>query len=201
MLIAIILKQRLSKNAVFLNYQSTIGWTERNTMSIIKYMLLAAFALICIAGYPQQKDPLTVHDYISERCRVKTCVDQGKLKEAIDTASTRYQFDKTLLMAVIEVESNFDHRATNTASGKSIGLTQVQLSWHKDKFASRNYYAIHDNIMVGGKILSDCLIKHNGNARKALMCYNGYSKLSPTYAKKVLTARAVIKKLVDLDHV
>jgi len=140
---------------------------------------------------------LTMYDYIQKNCR-KSCVDSEKLLQTTEEAAKEFNVDQKLLIAVVKVESHFNRLARNGKNGLSVGLTQVQVSWHREKFRGNSYFDARSNIRVGATILSDCMKKHNGNVRRSLMCYNGYS--NSDYPGLVITAKKQINQLVDIDN-
>jgi hypothetical protein len=137
--------------------------------------------------------PLTLFDYIKDSCRVN-CVNHELLLDSVTDASEKLSVDKKMLLAIIRVESSFTVKAKN---GRSVGLNQVHLGYHKPKFKGKDYYDVRDNVFVGSTIFSDCFKRSKGNNVKALRCYNGGG--DPGYDRKVLERYKEIKALVDLD--
>jgi soluble lytic murein transglycosylase-like protein len=77
------------------------------------------------------------------------------------------------VLAVIDVESNFDRFAISSAS--ALGLMQVMPFWvkelgHPDKNA---LFDIDFNVLLGCQILKYYLDMENGNLVKGLARYNG----------------------------
>lgn len=114
-----------------------------------------------------------------------------------DEASTKYEVDQMLILAVIAKESHFNPYSKST--GNAEGLMQVITSWHKEKMGSiggsQNIVEPRYNILKGTEILREYLDLHGRDIVKALQQYNG-SLDDPTrsYAGKVLGER---KLLVD----
>jgi soluble lytic murein transglycosylase-like protein len=77
-----------------------------------------------------------------------------------------------LVLAVIEVESNFDHYAVSVAG--AIGLMQIMPFW-LDEIGrpDDNLLHINTNLRYGCTILKFYLEKENGDLRRALGRYNG----------------------------
>jgi soluble lytic murein transglycosylase-like protein len=77
-----------------------------------------------------------------------------------------------LVLAVIEVESNFDHYAVSVAG--AIGLMQIMPFW-LDEIGrpDDNLLHINTNLRYGCTILKFYLQKENGDLRRALGRYNG----------------------------
>ncbi len=137
-------------------------------------------------------DPLSTH--IDRHCH-KGCVDPGLLRVALQEASERTKVDPLLMAAVIHVESRFQAQALNTTHGRSVGLTQVQVRWHKERFRSKNYFDVFENVYAGSEILKECLVKYHGSAKKALWCYNGHNKKGMReYVPRVLAVYSDLKQ-------
>ena len=133
--------------------------------------------------------------YISSACKT-SCVDASLLLISVEKASEELDVNPTTLLAIIEVESSFKHRALNKTNGKSIGLSQIQVKWHRDKFTSTNYYDVFDNVRVGAVIYRDCIKRHKGSRERALWCYNGHQKNGlKAYVPKVLKAHSRLSSL------
>jgi soluble lytic murein transglycosylase-like protein len=77
-----------------------------------------------------------------------------------------------LVLAVIEVESNFDHYAVSVAG--ALGLMQIMPFW-LDEIGRPNDNLLHinTNLRYGCTILKFYLEKENGDLRRALGRYNG----------------------------
>lgn len=140
----------------------------------------------------QTKDPLASH--IEKHCK-RDCVDASLLRVAATEATKDNHVDPLLLLAVIQTESGFKHRALNTHNGRSVGLTQVQVRWHRARFKTKDYFDVFENVRAGSDILSECQKKYHGNTSKALWCYNGHQANGVSkYSKKVLAVYAVLKE-------
>jgi len=77
-----------------------------------------------------------------------------------------------LVLAVIEVESNFDTYAVSVAG--AIGLMQIMPFW-KDEIGrpDDNLIRLETNLRYGCTILKYYLVKEDGDLRRALGRYNG----------------------------
>lgn len=140
-------------------------------------LLVALFHTQCYAA----EDRLA--DHIDKVCD-KQCVEPDLLRMALHHGAEETRIDPRWFLAVIQVESSFRLSAVNRKSGRSVGLSQIQVRWHKEKFFTKHYADVFENVRVGMTILADCQEKHHGNIRKALRCYNGYGPAS--YARKVV---------------
>ena len=89
-----------------------------------------------------------------------------------------------LVLAVIEVESNFDTYAVSVAG--ALGLMQIMPFW-RDEIGRPDDNLIHleTNLRYGCTILKFYLDKENGDLRRALGRYNG-SLGRRTYPNKVI---------------
>ena len=89
---------------------------------------------------------------------------------AADMAASAHKLDSKLLLSMAYVESKFNTKAHN---GSSVGLMQVHLKYHRDKFKGASVFNPYANMFVGAQILKECMDKNNNNVKKALRCYNG----------------------------
>ena len=90
----------------------------------------------------------------------------------VHTFATRFGLPPELVLAVIDVESNFDRFAISYAG--ALGLMQVMPFW-RDEIGrpDDNLHDIRTNLLYGCRILAYYLDKENGDRRKALARYNG----------------------------
>ena len=94
----------------------------------------------------------------------------SRFNAAINSASKRYGVDKSLIKAVITVESCFNPRATGGLGEK--GLMQLMPGTAR-QLGVRNGYNSWENIHGGAKYLSFLLTRFGGNKRYAAAAYNG----------------------------
>ena len=134
----------------------------------------------------EAEDQAKLDRYISKTCKHQ-CVESAVLIMAVKEAAQRTGSDPNMLLAIIKSESGFQDKAPNRSNGRSVGLSQIQVKWHREKFRSRNYYDVFDNVYVGALIYDVCADKWKGSKEKALWCYNGYQKMGmKKYVPKVL---------------
>ncbi len=95
----------------------------------------------------------------------------------------RFHLSIELVLALMSVESNFDHFAVSNVGAR--GLMQVMPFW-KEKLGSPkdNLFVIETNIRYGCAVLRHYLDRYHSRI-KALQAYNG-SLGSPRYSSKVL---------------
>lgn len=154
--------------------------------------IIAVLILTVLMVKSARADPL--EHYIGKHCN-KGCVDSQLLRMSLLYAKEQTGVDPHLMLAVIKVESGFKQKALNRKNGRSVGLSQVQVKWHTEKFATQDQYDVFDNIRVGAVIFKACEEKHKGNRKRGLWCYNGHQKRGlQQYAEKVLRILAQIKQ-------
>lgn len=108
------------------------------------------------------------------------------LLKSIHREATRANLKPDLVLALIEVESNFDRFAISRVGAQ--GLMQVMPFW-KDEIGrpDDNLTHIDTNLSYGCRILQFYLQKENGNWMNALARYNGsYGKY--WYPERVMNA-------------
>ena len=100
--------------------------------------------------------------------------------------SARANVSPQIVLALIQVESNFDEYAISTAGAR--GLMQVMPFWLKEiGRVNDNLFNIRTNLRFGCTILRFYLDKEKGNITRALARYNG-SLGSYRYTTKVFSA-------------
>ena len=125
---------------------------------------------------------------MSKRLEKKIPDPQRRLKllKQIHYEATRAGLWPELVLAVIEVESNFERFAISSAG--AMGLMQVMPFW-LDEIGKPgdNLFDTRTNLRMGCTILKFYLDKENGNLTPALARYNG-SYGSHRYTTKVYSA-------------
>jgi soluble lytic murein transglycosylase-like protein len=104
--------------------------------------------------------------------QVKDPDERIKLLTRVHHEASRVELAPELVLAVIEVESNFDRYAVSVAG--AIGLMQIMPFW-RDEIGRPNDNLLHleTNLRYGCTILKFYLDKENGDLRRALGRYNG----------------------------
>lgn len=98
--------------------------------------------------------------------------------------ATRAEVPPELVLAVIDIESNFDRYAVSHADAR--GLMQVMPFWLKDiGLPGDNLFHIQTNLRLGCTILGYYMKMENSNLHRTLGRYNG-SLGSRRYSDKVL---------------
>ena len=109
-----------------------------------------------------------------------------KLLKQIHLEARRAKLHPELVLAVIEVESNFNRFAISRVG--AMGLMQVMPFWLKEiGRPGDNLFSVRTNLRMGCTILKYYLDKEKGNLTRALMRYNG-SLGSYRYTRKVFNA-------------
>ena len=108
-----------------------------------------------------------------------------RLLKLIHLEATRAKVHPELVLAIIEVESYFNHFAISRAGAQ--GLMQVMPFWLKEiGRPNDNLFDIRTNLRMGCTILKYYLDKSKGDLVEALQRYNG-SLRSNRYSDKVLS--------------
>ena len=127
--------------------------------------------------------------YVQKQSKVKLSDYQAKtIVTSAISHGNKLNVDPTLVLAVAEVESEFNPKAKSSSSN-AYGLMQVIPYWHKDKIRNRDMRQAKDQIAVGAEVLAE-YIETGGSVRAALKLYSGGSN---RYAMKVLKTRNRIR--------
>jgi len=104
--------------------------------------------------------------------QVKDPEERIEILTRVHYEAARAELPPELILAVIEVESNFDRYAISVAG--ALGLMQVMPFW-KDEIGrpGDNLNHVDTNLRYGCTILKFYLDKENGDLRRALGRYNG----------------------------
>ena len=138
----------------------------------------------------------TISTYIQKKCK-SNCVDPSLLTMVAEKIGQEFNIEPLILVAIASVESRFNSKALNTKSGRSVGLMQIQVFWHKKKFQTGNYFDVFDNMRVGAIVYKECMDKWKGSRDKALWCYNGHTPTGmKVYVPKVL---AELRQLSNMN--
>jgi len=125
---------------------------------------------------------------MSTRLEGKITDNQKRLEllRHIHYEASRVELSPQIVLALIQVESNFDKYAISTAGAR--GLMQVMPFWLKEiGQINDNLFNIRTNLRMGCTILRYYLDKEKGNITRALARYNG-SLGSYRYTTKVFSA-------------
>lgn len=104
--------------------------------------------------------------------RVKDPEEKLTILKTAHYEALRARLQPELVLAIINVESNFDHYAISSAGAQ--GLMQIMPFWLEEIGSPEdNLMDIGTNLRFGCTILSIYLKRENGNMRRALARYNG----------------------------
>ena len=122
--------------------------------------------------------------------RVKNPEERLTILRTVHYEASRAALDPELVLAVINVESNFDRFAISSAGAQ--GLMQIMPFWLDEIGQPEdNLMDIRNNIRFGCTILSHYLKREKGNMYRALARYNGSvgKRWYPNRVYKALSSR------------
>jgi hypothetical protein len=135
------------------------------------------------------KEKADFHNFRESAFNVKY-PDFSEIVDIVYEKSKTYGFSPYIIMALIQVESNFDPYAVSTAG--AYGLMQVNYSVWKDTFGI-DFNRICEkeyNIDLGLKILDYYYKMSSGDLVSALQRYNGtFNSSSSHFGKRVITSK------------
>lgn len=147
------------------------------------YSFVDDYEVPALTKYVQKKSKVKLNDYQAKTI-VTSAINQGN----------KLSVDPTLILAVAEIESEFNYKAKNSSSS-AYGLMQVIPYWHRDKIKNRDIKHPKDQIAIGTEVLAE-YIGTGGSIRVGLKKYSGGSD---KYANKVLKAQSRIRLHVIKD--
>jgi soluble lytic murein transglycosylase-like protein len=104
--------------------------------------------------------------------KVKDPEERLQILKTAHAWARRKNLEPELVLAVIDIESNFDRFALSHAGAR--GLMQVMPFWRKEiGEPDADLFDIETNMRYGCTILRYYLDRENGNVRQALARYNG----------------------------
>ena len=151
---------------------------------------LRGILLAAIADADSFQDRFDAEVWLTDMSRrltrqVADPVERLAILKAVHKHATHAQVEPELVLAVIDVESNFDRFAISSAS--ALGLMQVMPFWvpelgYKDK---NDLFKIEVNVLLGCLILKYYIDMERGDLVKGLARYNG-SVGRRVYADRVI---------------
>lgn len=122
------------------------------------------------------------------RHKVRDAQERIQLLKMIHHEAARVNVPPELVLAVIEVESNFDRWAVSSAGAQ--GLMQVMPFWLEELGRpDDSLQQPHINLRLGCTILRHYLDRERGDLRRALARYNGSPLINMnSYPQRVLDA-------------
>ena len=103
------------------------------------------------------------------RARPVSASRTSRWREHVAAAAARYALPEALLLAVMSVESNFDHRAISEAG--AMGLMQLMPGTAKDMYVG-DVWDPAENIEGGARYLRILVNQYQGDLVKTLAAYN-----------------------------
>lgn len=137
----------------------------------------------------QYNDNVAEHIALTNKISYKQA---ALINKEVLSCSKKYNIPHGLILGLIEHESNFDHQAVSTSG--AIGLTQVLIRWHYDKYTklvketnTKDVFDVSFNVKLGCAVFNEYL-QSTKNVRKALLRYIGTDSLeyNNKYADDVL---------------
>ena len=164
---------------------STVGITvsqakERKHYTEVSYALVEEYEVPALTKYVQKRSKVKLSEYQAKTI-VTSAISHGN----------KFKIDPTLVLAVAEVESEFNPKARSSSSS-AYGLMQVIPYWHKEKIRNRDMRQAKEQIAVGAEVLAE-YIESGGSVKAALKLYSGGSS---KYATKVIKTRNKIRRHV-----
>ena len=161
---------------------STVGITvsqakERKHYTEVSYTLVEEYEVPALTKYVQKRSKVKLSEYQAKTI-VTSAIRHGN----------KFKIDPTLVLAVAEVESEFNPKARSSSSS-AYGLMQVIPYWHKEKIRNRDMRQAKEQIAVGAEVLAE-YIESGGSVKAALKLYSGGSS---KYATKVIKTRNKIR--------
>ena len=145
--------------------------------------------------------PFTPSDYTSQAENIKSSLNKSKLKHIliyIEALCWEYGVDYEMVKAVIQTESDWNHKAVSTSG--AIGLMQVLPSTARSEFDTpkQDLFDPYVNVTVGIKYLSE-LNERFDDMESTLTAYShgptATKKYSPTYVSNNFYVKRVFKNL------
>ena len=145
--------------------------------------------------------PFTPSDYTSQAENIKSSLNKSKLKHIliyIEALCWEYGVDYEMVKAVIQTESDWNHKAVSTSG--AIGLMQVLPSTARSEFNTpkQDLFDPYVNVTVGIKYLSK-LNDRFDDLESTLTAYShgptATTKYSPTYVNNNFYVKRVFKNL------
>ena len=145
--------------------------------------------------------PFTPSDYTSQAENIKSSLNKSKLKHIliyIEALCWEYGVDYEMVKAVIQTESDWNHKAVSTIG--AIGLMQVLPSTARSEFDTpkQDLFDPYVNVTVGIKYLSE-LNQRFDDMESTLTAYShgptATKKYSPSYVSNNFYVKRVFKNL------
>jgi soluble lytic murein transglycosylase-like protein len=133
--------------------------------------------VIALAANDEVKDRFDMNVWVTDmEARLKPYIEESssrfKLLQHVYLESHRASLPPELVLAVIHIESNFDHFAISRVGAR--GLMQIMPFWLDEIGRPEdNLFSIETNLRFGCTILRHYIDKQGGDITSALARYNG----------------------------
>ena len=141
--------------------------------------------------------PFSPSDYTAQAEEIKSSLNKSKLKHIliyIEALCWEYGVDYEMVKAVIQTESDWNHKAVSTSG--AIGLMQVLPSTAMSEFKTpeKDLYDPYVNVTVGIKYLSK-LNKHFDDMESTLTAYSHGPTVTKKYSNNYISNNFYVKRV------
>ena len=141
--------------------------------------------------------PFTPSDYELQAEGIKSSLNKSKLKHIliyIEALCWEYGVDYEMVKAVIQTESDWNHKAVSTSG--AIGLMQVLPSTAMSEFKTpeKDLYDPYVNVTVGIKYLSE-LNEHFDDMESTLTAYSHGPTVTKKYSNNYISNNFYVKRV------
>ena len=141
--------------------------------------------------------PFTPSDYTTQAEEIKSSLNKSKLKHIliyIEALCWEYGVDYEMVKAVIQTESDWNHKAVSTSG--AIGLMQVLPSTAKSEFNTpkQDLFDPYVNVTVGIKYLSE-LNEHFDDLESTLTAYSHGPTVTKKYSSRYISNNFYVKRV------
>ena len=161
--------------------------------------ILCVILVVAVIDHERTLDRLNavVALFVEEQNQQIQVLNRYEIRQVVNAASAQYDLPAELILAIIEVESNFDQNAVSPVG--AMGLMQLMPLTAKELKVGDPFNPVH-NIYGGVKYIDGLLKRFKGNKKLALAAYNAgpgavrkYGGIPPYretkhYVKKVMKA-------------
>ena len=141
--------------------------------------------------------PFTPSDYIVQAEEIKSSLNKSKLKHIliyIEALCWEYGVDYEMVKAVIQTESDWNHKAVSTSG--AIGLMQILPSTAMSEFQTpkQDLFDPYVNVTVGIKYLSQ-LNEHFDDLESTLTAYSHGPTVTKKYSNNYISNNFYVKRV------
>ena len=141
--------------------------------------------------------PFSPSNYTIQAEEIKSSLNKSKLKHIliyIEALCWEYGVDYEMVKAVIQTESDWNHKAVSTSG--AIGLMQVlpSTAWDEFKTPKEDLYDPYVNVTVGIKYLSH-LNQHFDDMESTLTAYSHGPTVTKKYSNNYISNNFYVKRV------